>query len=237
MRLLLVLLPIFFATAASAAEFTLCSWNIHKGKKWHKVLGEIATRELSDCGVLALQEVLTGSEGSQEVKIAEVAKGTATVAGRDVIVSRLPTLRGGSIIVNAETGRQAAWADISVGSAAVRVYDLHLSYKVSKSPFITEVRSSEVLAVLDHLSDWAGPAVIAGDFNTVGWFFCCHRDAPLLDRLREAGFIEASAKGPTQWSAGKVDWIFSRGLQVEKKELGKYAGSDHRWLKTVFSLE
>ena len=226
-------------TAASAVpELTVCTWNIHKGKRWERVVRELRESKLASCDLLALQEVLTGEEGRQGEKLAEAHGASLAKAGRDVILSRVPVAASGELTVNPGTGRRAVWVDVEAAPGTlVRFYSLHLSYKVERSPFITHVRRAEMEAVLAHAEAFPGPVIIAGDFNTVGWFLGGHRDAPLLESLRRAGYREASPPGRTQWSGGKVDWIFVKGLKPRGGELGLYGGSDHRWLLGVVTGE
>ncbi|MFH1724733.1 MAG: endonuclease/exonuclease/phosphatase family protein [Elusimicrobiota bacterium] len=212
-----------------AGELRVGTWNIHKGKRLDRVLEELKEPPLSDCDVLALQEVLTGEEGRQAKEIAEALGARSVNAGRDVIVSRLPILDSGEITLR--RGRSAAWADLRDSAGrALRVYDVHLTYKVGWHPFIPEVRAGEMRTLLEHAKTFDGPVIILGDFNTVGWFVCCHRDAPLLGLLRDAGFREAGIEGGTQRLVGTVDWIFARGLVIKDARRGDYAGSDHRWI-------
>lgn len=225
-------------SAASAAELSVVSWNIHKGHNWEVVARAMHSSPLAEADVVALQEVLTHEEGRQGQRLARIFGGRAIVVGRDVILSRLPVADFGEVRVNPATGRRAAWADLRVAPGKkVRVYSVHLSYKVKKSPFIPELRKEEMTRLLNHASGFPGPVVIAGDYNTVGWIICCQESAPLLSMLEENGFSDATAGSPgrTQLWTGKVDWIFAKGLSAVSSRLGRYAGSDHRWLLSVFA--
>ncbi len=227
------LLLSFLCSAASAAELSVAAWNIHKGHNWDVVARAMHESPLAEADVVALQEVLTDEEGRQGQRLARIFGGRAIVVGRDVILSRLPVVSFGEVTVNPATGRRAAWADLRVApKKTVRVYSVHLSYKVKKSPFIPDVRKEEMRRVLLHASGFPGPVVIAGDYNTIGWIVCCQESAPLLSMLEENGYSDATAGSPgrTQLWTGKVDWIFAKGLSASSSTRGRYAGSDHRWL-------
>lgn len=225
--------------AAAARELCVATWNIHGGRKLERVRKELSRPPLSGCEVLALQEVLTKEEGAQERRLAAQHAAEAVAAGRDVILSRLPVVSSGSLRINPATGRQAAWADLRASSrSVVRVYSVHLSYKVRRSPFIREIRKEEMARVLEHAAASSGPVVVAGDYNTVGWFVCCHASAPSLRLLRAAGYADAlaGARGSTQRFVGPVDWIFVKGLSPARARRGDYAGSDHRWMLSVLEV-
>ncbi|PCI39704.1 MAG: hypothetical protein COB53_02695 [Elusimicrobia bacterium] len=223
LRLALLLL----AVPAAAEEFSVVSWNIHKGKHLARVEKELTSSSLSKASLFALQEVLT-----------DQLSGVSHAAGRDAIISRWKLKKRGHVLVNPETGRVAAWADaVSPDGTTIRIYSLHLSYKIGRNPFIPHVRTAEMRAVLDHADPVDGPIIVAGDFNTVGWFFCCNRSAPLLHLLHKRGYTDALAASNvdcnTQHIVGTVDWIFVKGLTPISATCGNYAGSDHKWIQAT----
>ncbi len=221
LALLLLTLP------AAAEEFSVASWNIHKGKRLERVEKELKSPPLANASLIALQEVLTG-------QLAEVSH----AAGRDAIISQWELKDQGYVLVNPDTGRVAAWADaISSKGTKVRIYSLHLSYKIGRNPFVPHIRAAEMRAVLNHAETVEGPVIVAGDFNTVGWFVCCNRNAPLLHLLNQRGYTDALAASDvdcnTQHIVGTVDWIFVKGLKPVSATCGNYAGSDHKWIEAT----
>jgi endonuclease/exonuclease/phosphatase (EEP) superfamily protein YafD len=226
------------AIAAVPAEaLSVATWNIHKGAGWKKLERELAG-PLKSSDILLLQEVLTKDEGQQGLKIARLHGAQVVVAGRDVIITRLPLVATGQLLINPTTRRHGAWATLRMGEQQLRVYSLHLSYKVKRSPFIPEVRDGEMARVLAHAKSFSGPVIIGGDLNTVGWFVCCSADEVLLQRLKSAGYQSAvsGAPGRTHHLAGRTDWIFTKGLVAESALRGPYAGSDHRWVRSTLRI-
>jgi endonuclease/exonuclease/phosphatase family metal-dependent hydrolase len=217
---------------AAAEDLSVVSWNIHKGRRLERVEREFAAPALKNADLLALQEVLTEPDKRQHERF----EGDAHAAGRDVVLSRWTLLERGEVLVNPDTGRRAAWADArSPNGRELRIYSLHLSYKIGRNPFVPHVRAAEMRAVLDHAEDYPGPVIVAGDFNTVGWFVCCNRDAPLLRLLERRGYTDALAAAGvdcnTQHVVGTVDYIFVKGLEPRAATCGNYAGSDHKWIE------
>jgi len=234
LRLVLLLLTL----PAAAEEFSVASWNIHKGKHLDRIQQELKTDPLSSASLLALQEVLTEPEHSQHKQL----PGKSHTAGRDVVLSRWDLKDRGYVLVNSDTGRVAAWADaLTPEGKTIRFYSLHLSYKIGRNPFVPHIRAAEMRAVLDHAQAVKGPVIIAGDFNTVGWFVCCNRNAPLLHLLAKRGYTDALAASNvecnTQHIVGTVDWIFVKGLSPVSATCGNYAGSDHKWIEARVSLK
>ncbi|OIO12385.1 MAG: hypothetical protein AUJ52_00335 [Elusimicrobia bacterium CG1_02_63_36] len=230
--LLLLLSP------ASAEDFSIVSWNIHKGSRLERVLEEFRSPELSKASLFALQEVLTEPGFRQQERF----PGEAHAVGRDVIVSRWEIADRGEVLVNPATGRRAAWADVrSPEGREARLYSLHLSYKIGRDPFVPHIRAAEMRAVLDHADAYPGPVIVAGDFNTVRWFVCCGRGAPLLRLMENRGYRDALAAAGvacnSQHIAGTVDWIFVKGLKPESAACGRYAGSDHKWIEARVSFK
>lgn len=216
----------------------MVSWNIHKGSRLERVLEEFDSPELSRASLFALQEVLTEPEHRQHERL----PGTVHPVGRDVIASRWTAVDRGEVLVNPKTGRRAAWLDArSPEGRELRLYSLHLSYKIGRDPFVPHVRAAEMRAVLDHAERYPGPVIVAGDFNTVRWFVCCGRGAPLLRLLESRGYRDALADSGvscnSQHLAGTVDWIFVKGLKPESAVCGRYAGSDHKWIEARVSFK
>ena len=209
----------------------MVSWNIHKGKHLSRVENELQSPPLAKASLIALQEVLK-----------EHLPNISHRAGRDAILSKWKLGERGHVLVNPKTGRVAAWADAaSPEGTTVRIYSLHLSYKIGRNPFVPHIRTAEMRAVLDHAEDVKGPVIVAGDFNTIGWFFCCNRSAPLLHLLARRGYSDALAASDvdcnTQHIVGTVDWIFVKGLTPISATCGNYAGSDHKWIEARVSFK
>lgn len=103
---------------------------------------------------------------------------------------------------------------------------------------ISRIRGLEIQRILDHAGLTAGPAVIAGDFNSIGKWFSGYGGEDSIRLTKSAGFTDALGKvgGSTHKLCGRIDWIFLRGPSLLKGLRGDYGGSDHRWIFAEFSL-
>jgi endonuclease/exonuclease/phosphatase family metal-dependent hydrolase len=228
----------FLLTAGTvrAEDLKVCTWNINKGVKFQHILDELKTAPLAGCDILALQEVMPADKEKQAHMIADTMHATYARGGRDVIVTKLPVIRFGE--VRLRSGRNATWADIrSRSGITIRIYDVHLSYKIGINPFIPEKRKEEMEKILQHAKDFKGPVIIAGDFNTVGWLLGGQSSDPVPMLLRRFGYTEALTKGRTNRLCGRIDWIFVKGMKMGQARLGNYAGSDHKWITADVQLQ
>ena len=182
--------------------------------------------------VIALQECpdpgrpLTTDAGSQWHGVHEYS---------NAILSRWPIVQSGLIAANPAWARDLPWADIQPPNGpAFRVYSIHLTFKRHGNPFLGAARAAEIRRILLHARGFAGPVIVAGDFNTVGWIFGGQESEPSIELLEASGYVDAfgAVGGRTHALLGRLDWIYTKGFVATDQVLGDYDGSDHRWLKT-----
>ena len=186
--------------------------------------------------VIALQEsddpgrALTADDGTEWQGVYEHS---------NAILSRWPILQSGLVAANPAWARDLPWADIQppVGPA-FRVYSVHLTFKRGGNPFIGAARAVEIRRILIHAQGFAGPVIIAGDLNTVGWILGGQASEPTIRLLKASGYVDAfgAVGGRTQAVLGRLDWIYTRGFGATNQVLGNYDGSDHRWLQASLSV-
>ncbi|HEX4925364.1 MAG TPA: endonuclease/exonuclease/phosphatase family protein [Bdellovibrionales bacterium] len=227
----LFMIVLLVSSLAAAEPFTVGTWNIHRGRNIERVIEELETAPIGASAILALQEV------SPQKKHAELLAARFGLNfhyfGSDAILTRYSIVRAGAIVSNPQTGRHTPWAELEVEPGRiVRVYSPHLSYKLKTNPFIGDVRGQEMKVILDHADTFDGPVIIAGDLNSVGSFLGGHDREPAIRLLRARGFRDelSAVACRTHTLVGRIDWIFSRGLQHAGAVKGRYAGSDHRWM-------
>lgn len=163
--------------------------------------------------------------------------------GSNAIISKYPIIATGEVQLQPDSGRASPFADININGKVVRVHGPHLSFKKGKNFFISKYRGKQMRSILNHVNQFDGPSIIAGDINTVGrLWFGGHKREKAIKYAFKAGFVDALEdvlKWPrhsTQW-IGKIDWILSRDLKVGEGERGRYAGSDHRWIMSEFDFQ
>jgi endonuclease/exonuclease/phosphatase family metal-dependent hydrolase len=150
-----------------------------------------------------------------------------------VILSRFPIVQaGGLALPKVGARRSAAWADLRVGSATLRVYNLHLSNRHGMNLTPMRGRWAQARVVLAHWleakkKDPRLRGIVLGDFNAIGnlWtptkrehtivMFSYHMKPSLV------GFI------PTMWLPYETDWIFSSGLRIRRSYVIPTVYSDH----------
>lgn len=152
----------------------------------------------------------------------------------NAILSRWPIVQSGLVAANPAWARDLPWADIQppIGPA-FRIYSVHLTFRRAGNPFLGAARAVETRRILIHARGFAGPVILAGDFNTVGWLLGGQASEPAIDLLGESGYADAFSAigGRTQALLGRLDWIYTRGFAAADQVLGDYDGSDHRWLQ------
>lgn len=175
--------------------------------------------------------------------------------GGDAILSRCPIIDSGRVSVNPRTQRKAVWADVWLDQDLItRVYSCHLSFKTWLLPFVAATRRAEMKRMVKHAEKFISqrkatlalqglpvpkriPVIIAGDFNTIGWFLGGWESEACIRYLNRKGwtnaFRDASAK---THALGRLDWVFTLGFKREKSKTGNYAGSDHRWMMARLRL-
>jgi endonuclease/exonuclease/phosphatase family metal-dependent hydrolase len=156
-----------------------------------------------------------------------------------LLLSRFPMRATGALpLPRVGSHRAAIWADLQVPGIAgargdlVRVYDLHLSNRDGRNWRPLDGRLRQIRVVLDHahaLEDEhpGAPAILLGDFNTLGnlwWPFgrepalreVARRFAPALPRFR-----------PTMLWPHMIDHVFYRHLHLDAARVLYLPFSDH----------
>lgn len=220
--------PIQAVTAGpDSPPVRVTTWNLGGGKAQQALDLFAATSD-----VIALQECpdpgrpLTTDAGSQWHGVHEYS---------NAILSRWPIVQSGLIAANPAWARDLPWADIQPPEGpALRVYSIHLTFKRHGNPFLGAARAAEIRRILLHARGFAGPVIVAGDFNTVGWILGGQASEPAIELLEASGYVDAfrAVGGRTHALLGRLDWIYAKGFVATDQLLGDYDGSDHRWLKT-----
>jgi endonuclease/exonuclease/phosphatase family metal-dependent hydrolase len=156
----------------------------------------------------------------------------------NAILSRWSIVQSGLVAANPAWARDLPWADIQPPAGpAFRIYSVHLTFKRGGNPFLGAARAVEIRRILIHARGFAGPVILAGDFNTVGWILGGQASEPAIELLRASGYADAfgAVGGRTQTVLGRLDWIYTRGFVAADQVLGDYDGSDHRWLRASIS--
>jgi endonuclease/exonuclease/phosphatase family metal-dependent hydrolase len=152
----------------------------------------------------------------------------------NAILSRWPIVESGLVAANPAWARDLPWADIQPPDGpAFRIYSVHLTFNRQGNPFLRAARAVEIRRILIHARDFAGPVVLAGDFNTIGWILGGQASEPAIELLQASGYVDAfgAVGGRTHAVLGQLDWIYTRGFVAADPVLGDYDGSDHRWLQ------
>ncbi len=232
---LLVSLVQWQALALSSNTIVVSSWNIQNGEDFSQIIDEIKATKLKNSDLFVIQEIQTNQSINQAQVLAKMFGYFFVFKGRDAILSKFPIQKSGAIVINKSPKREAVWADVDVGGENyIRIYGLHLSYKVDISPFIQEIRGDEISVVIEHSKSFDGPVIVAGDLNTIGDMFWGEESEPAIVFLKDAGFNDAfeGEDFSTHLIFGRLDWIFSKGFDVEKSVVGNFSVSDHRWIQT-----
>jgi endonuclease/exonuclease/phosphatase family metal-dependent hydrolase len=192
-------------------SFTVVSYNIQYGEKIDLALADLRNEpRIDDADVILLQEMdLTGVERmAQELghnyyyQAASVSPHHGRLFG-NAVLSRWPILAESFLVLpNAHplTGQRriAVIADLDVAGVPVRAISVHTSTVVAELP----ERVEQAAAVLDSLTDFPGPVIVGGDFNTVT-DYGRNRTQRLF---RKAGFRRAGR--PTVATIGKRLWFW-----------------------------
>lgn len=228
---LLLALPAATAQTVRVATWNLGDLNASDKQKTQRALALFA----DTADVIALQECpdpgqpLTTAAGTGWHSIFEYS---------NAVLSRWPIVQSGLVAANPAWARDLPWADIQPPSGPLfRIYSVHLTFNRNGNPFLGAARGVEMRRILLHARGFAGPVILAGDFNTVGWILGGQASEPAIQLLHASGYADAfnSAGGRTQALLGRLDWIYTRGFAAADPVLGGYNGSDHRWLQTSLS--
>jgi len=160
----------------------------------------------------------------------------------EVILSRFPIVRAGGIqLPRVGAWRSAAWVDLDVRGAAVRVYNLHLSNREGKNYTPTEGRWRQGRLVLEHwLSakkrDPKARGIVLGDFNSMNDLWRPARRELTLTKFSRAMTPNLKRFVPTMLLPYQNDWIFSSGLRLERSFVVPTVYSDHFVVMADYSL-
>ena len=215
------------------------TWNIVDGKTFlfrkdntKRIYKQLDEEALGQSDILCLQESYNLEEHHKLKALASRYGYHFFDGGADDILSKWPIIEGGQALVNPKTGRRATWANIEHPELGViRVYSIHLSYKVHRWPIIPIIRGQEAARLIKHAEKFKGPVIFAGDFNTF------HFDSHNVERTQVMRFIKGAGFTNSfrdlncfTHPPGRVDWIFHNAGQTLFSTCGKWAGSDHRWM-------
>ena len=234
--------PVRVAPTAVGDSLTVVTWNIQFGEKLDLAVAELRTHaRLAAADVLLVQEMeragvaaLADSLGMHYVYgLAAVHPHHAKLFG-NAVLSRFPIVAHDSLVLPYDTpltghNRIAVAADIDLGDGVLlRAISVHTATMVVGQ----EQRLEQAAATLDSLGG-DGPAIVAGDFNTVSdW------EVTLLRRVaRRAGFTHLRLPpGPTVANRYKklpgsetvLDHVLVRGLAAGSRGVERTTtASDH----------
>ncbi len=217
----------------SQGKVYLFNWNIFASQSKESANEEILEQQ-------PVPEVLTLQEIKEEhaKELAEKLGYQYYHRGNNAILSKYPIIKRGVSTVSDDKYRTFIYTDLQIKEQVLRVYCTHFSYKVSKAqPFIPEHRKQEALNLIKDAETHQGPVIISGDMNTLSGIEPLHEEE-VNEALLEKGFLDAFAYNPatTHLLLGRLDWIYYKGLYLNKEVLGNYSFSDHRWLGAEFCL-
>ncbi|MBI1352786.1 MAG: hypothetical protein GC160_00460 [Acidobacteria bacterium] len=220
----------------------VASWNLRRGLDSPSIRKGLATPLLSaDCDILALQETSAAAEEAPVATLAAERGWSYTGNASNAILSRWPIRRAGRAVIGVNRTRELPWADIETPAGPLRIYSVHLSFRNGGWPFEEQLRFQEIAWILYHLERTeppespSAPVILAGDFNSIGWLLGGHQQEKGLRLLSSRGFLAAPGDGATHALFGRLDWILARGLRPVDGGVGKFSGSDHRWLWASFA--
>jgi endonuclease/exonuclease/phosphatase family metal-dependent hydrolase len=239
MKTLLFSFILFSFHLAFASTFSIGSWNLHGGSKIEDTEKEFQQSNIGQSSIMLFQESGESSSVDYADIFAQKYGYEIHRVGSNAILSKFPLSGQGGILVYAKENRIIPFTDLTFSNGTVmRVYCLHLTYKDGWNPFVSDLRGEEMKLILNHAKGFSGPIIIAGDFNTVGKFTSGHENEAAIKLIKEAGFKDAleAIGGSTNLLVGRIDWIFSRGLELIDSMRGDFGGSDHRWIQASFSV-
>jgi endonuclease/exonuclease/phosphatase family metal-dependent hydrolase len=120
--------------------------------------------------------------------------------------------------------RLALAARLSLAEGSVHIFNLHIDPHAS-----TDEQLEQHDAVLKRAAEASGPVVILGDFNTLSRKAC----ERVRSFLEERGYATPMPTGAATWRAGLIrlhpDWIFVRGLKVNRWGVVRPLGVSDHW--------
>lgn len=245
---LVVLLTVIFAwppalTAKEAGPIRVATYNIHYGYNtpWEFSLEEQArTIEESGADIVMLQEVDTGritSYGVDDALWLARRLGMQQVYGPALeglsgiaLLTRFPITEADTQHLTSRLEQTAiVRARVQVGDRPLDAYGVWLGLE----PDERARQLDDALAIIGGDS----PAVLGGDFNATP-------DSPIYTRIRAAGFDDPFIAGgfdpaltsPAIEPAERIDFVWSRGLEVRDAQVLGSLASDHRMVVVELAL-
>lgn len=120
--------------------------------------------------------------------------------------------------------RLAIAGTITVGDKSIRLVNVHVD------PHAASGGQLEQLEVIAHdVDEFDGPAIILGDFNTLSKQKC----ADTRQFMEQHGYTTPFVTGTPTWRGAGLrlhaDWIFTRGLKVERFGVARPLKSSDHW--------
>lgn len=234
---------------------TIATLNIADERDIEKVLRIVRSiHDTEQLDVLMLQEVehsrsgdsevvraLAGSLGMKYAYAAEdilkegTAKALATLSRHPIVRSAKIQLRRFDRVFNPR-GRIALATSITFPFGEIGAFNVHLDTRIN-----SRQRVEQLNEVFRASSEFQGPQVIAGDFNSADVFWLGHLvPVPFLQqqgnslRAAMAGYKFSTpflSTGPTvKLLPLKLDWIYLRGLRAVSRAVKRVPHSDHHAL-------
>ena len=134
--------------------------------------------------------------------------------------------------------RLAMAGTIRIGDKTIRVVNVHVDPHAASGGQLEQL---EVIA--QHTHEFHGPAIILGDFNTLSKRKC----TDTRRFMEQRGYTTPFVTGTATWRGAGLrlhaDWIFIRGLKVERFGVARPLNSSDHWpiwaevvFDTLFSL-
>ena len=120
--------------------------------------------------------------------------------------------------------RLAIAGTINIGDKNIRLVNVHVDPHAASGGQLEQL---EVIA--QHAAGFVGPAIILGDFNTLSKQKC----SDTRQFMEQHGYTTPLVTGTPTWRGAGLrlhaDWIFTRGLNVERFGVAKPLGSSDHW--------
>ncbi len=236
----------------SASSLAVVSLNMAGTTDWQEVrTGFESVQEAPRADIYLLQEVVKDSAdllGTASASLGYHYMFSGTEKCGDgclkgvAILSRYPLLDQGvlelprnDLVYNLRC-RIALGATVETAVGPLRVYSLHLDTRIN-----SRRRVRQLGPVFDEAAKFDGPALIAGDFNTVNILyirsvipipFLQLQGRAVRKAMQARGFQTPFRKTRPTFSFPplKLDWIYLRGLQAVGRGVADIEFSDHRAL-------
>jgi endonuclease/exonuclease/phosphatase (EEP) superfamily protein YafD len=173
---------------------------------------------------------------------AETRRGKPCEKGQATI-TRFPIQRAGTIqLSRVGAQRSAIWLDAVLDDGRVlRVYNLHLSNRAGRRMAPIDGRLRQVGRVLEHAASHhrlhpKAPTLLLGDFNSLSSLVDPWRHEVALQQVKHAFSASIEHFSPTMVLPYQVDWIFYRGLQLQRSQPVRIFHSDHFPVMADFGL-